>query len=159
LKLTHTLLLFAALLLLPVVASADSGGSVATYNVLGTLTITGNTVCSGPCTQTINFSFVMDYSLVNGMYVGTSTGTTVLSDSGPLGPFVSGGLCCSGLGGVYGYDDITSANHDVIDFVAGLTRANNAIVTLANDGSGTVDVFNGSRGTVHVVIDVNGYFE
>jgi len=30
---------------------------------------------------------------------------------------------------------------------------------LANDGSGTVDVFNSSGGTVHVVIDVNGYFE
>jgi hypothetical protein len=47
----------------------------------------------------------------------------------------------------------------VIDFVAGLTRANNAIVALANDGSGTVDVFNDSGGTVHLTIDVNGYFE
>ena len=46
-----------------------------------------------------------------------------------------------------------------INFVAGQNRANNAILALANDGSGTVSVFNSSTGTVHVVIDVNGYFE
>jgi hypothetical protein len=46
-----------------------------------------------------------------------------------------------------------------INFVTGQTRANNAILALASDGSGTIDVFNGSAGTVHVIIDVNGYFE
>ena len=46
-----------------------------------------------------------------------------------------------------------------INYMAGQTRANNAIIVLANDGSGTINVFNGSGGTVHVVIDVNGYFE
>jgi len=46
-----------------------------------------------------------------------------------------------------------------LNFVAGQTRANNAILALASDGSGTVEVFNGSAGTVHVIIDVNGYFE
>jgi hypothetical protein len=46
-----------------------------------------------------------------------------------------------------------------INFVAGITRANNAILALANDGSGQVDIFNGSDGTTQVIIDVNGYFE
>ncbi len=46
-----------------------------------------------------------------------------------------------------------------INFVAGVTRANNAIVRLATDGTGTVRVKNGSAGAVHVVLDVNGYFE
>jgi hypothetical protein len=46
-----------------------------------------------------------------------------------------------------------------VNFGAGQTRANNAVLVLASDGSGTVKVFNGSGGTVHVVVDVNGYFE
>jgi hypothetical protein len=46
-----------------------------------------------------------------------------------------------------------------INFRAGQTRANNAILPLAIDGTATVRVFNGSAGTSHVVIDVNGYFE
>ncbi len=46
-----------------------------------------------------------------------------------------------------------------INFSAGQTRANNAIVLLATDGSGSLRVQNGSTGTVHFILDVNGYFE
>jgi hypothetical protein len=46
-----------------------------------------------------------------------------------------------------------------LNFSAGRTRANNAIVPLAADGSGTIKVKNGSAGTVHFVLDVNGYFQ
>jgi hypothetical protein len=45
-----------------------------------------------------------------------------------------------------------------INFSAGQTRANNAIVRLATNG-GTVNVKNGSAGSVHFVLDVNGYFQ
>jgi hypothetical protein len=45
-----------------------------------------------------------------------------------------------------------------INFKAGQTRANNAILSLAGDGSGGVKVFGGGTGTVQVIIDVNGYF-
>jgi hypothetical protein len=45
-----------------------------------------------------------------------------------------------------------------IFFRAGLTRANNAILRLATDGSGTVNAVNQSPGTVHVIVDVNGFF-
>jgi hypothetical protein len=46
-----------------------------------------------------------------------------------------------------------------VNFAAGQTRAGNAIVPLAADGTGTIKVKNGSAGTVHFVLDVNGYFE
>jgi hypothetical protein len=46
-----------------------------------------------------------------------------------------------------------------INFTAGVTRANNAAVPLATDGTGTIGVQNGSAGMVHLVLDVNGYFQ
>ncbi len=46
-----------------------------------------------------------------------------------------------------------------INFGAGQTRANNAHVQLATDGSGTFRIQNGSGGTVDVVVDVNGYYQ
>lgn len=45
-----------------------------------------------------------------------------------------------------------------LNFSSGQTRGNNAIVLLATDGAGTIGVRNGSAGTVHFVLDVNGYF-
>jgi hypothetical protein len=46
-----------------------------------------------------------------------------------------------------------------VNFSAARTRANNAVVLLATDGTGTIRVKNGSAGTVHFVLDVNGYFQ
>ena len=46
-----------------------------------------------------------------------------------------------------------------INFSTGQTRANNAVVVLAADGSGTVNVTNGSAASVHFILDVNGYFQ
>jgi predicted extracellular nuclease len=46
-----------------------------------------------------------------------------------------------------------------ITFNAGNTRANNAILQLALDGSGTVKVNNSAAGAVHFVVDVNGFFQ
>jgi hypothetical protein len=46
-----------------------------------------------------------------------------------------------------------------VNFTAGVTRANNAVVLLATDGTGTVQVKNRSSGAVHFVLDVNGYFQ
>jgi hypothetical protein len=45
-----------------------------------------------------------------------------------------------------------------INFAAGQTRANNAIVVLGHDGSSELKVFNAANGTVHFILDVNGYF-
>jgi len=46
-----------------------------------------------------------------------------------------------------------------INFALGQTRANNAIALLASDGSGGLQVTNGAAGSVHFILDVNGYFE
>lgn len=48
-----------------------------------------------------------------------------------------------------------------INFVAGRNRANNGIVPLSYDGTGQIAVQASvtGNGTVHVVIDVNGYFQ
>ncbi|HEX7181237.1 MAG TPA: hypothetical protein VF756_05300 [Thermoanaerobaculia bacterium] len=48
-----------------------------------------------------------------------------------------------------------------IHYAAGQTRANNAILPLASDGAGTLKIapFVEGGGTVHVILDVNGYFE
>ena len=45
----------------------------------------------------------------------------------------------------------------VVNYVAGATRANNAVLPL--NGAGQVAVRCAPTGTAHVVIDVNGYFE
>ncbi len=55
--------------------------------------------------------------------------------------------------------DGTSPNASALNFAAGQTRANNAIVMLASSGSGTFAVRNSATASVDVVIDVNGYFE
>lgn len=46
-----------------------------------------------------------------------------------------------------------------LNFSLGQTRASNAIVRLASDGSLSIGVQNNSAGTVHFILDVNGYFE
>ncbi|MEO8586789.1 MAG: immunoglobulin domain-containing protein [Acidobacteriota bacterium] len=46
-----------------------------------------------------------------------------------------------------------------VSFRAGQTRANNAIIKIAGDGSGTLGISNGAPGSVQFIVDVNGYFE
>ncbi len=46
-----------------------------------------------------------------------------------------------------------------ISFAAGATRANNAMLALATNGTGSIGVENDSAGTVHFILDVNGYFQ
>jgi Metallo-peptidase family M12/IPT/TIG domain len=46
-----------------------------------------------------------------------------------------------------------------INFSANQTRANNAVVFLATNGTGVLAVFNGAAGTANVILDVNGYFQ
>ncbi|MCE7957561.1 MAG: hypothetical protein DYH06_06430 [Acidobacteria bacterium ACB2] len=46
-----------------------------------------------------------------------------------------------------------------INFRAGGVRANNVVVKAAGDGQASLSAFNGSGGSVHVLVDVTGYFE
>ena len=56
--------------------------------------------------------------------------------------------------------DQSAPTTSTINFVPTVSaRANNAIVSLAFDASGGVKVQNGSPGTLHLILDVVGYFE
>ncbi len=57
--------------------------------------------------------------------------------------------------------DLPAPGASTINFAAGQTRANNAIVPLATNGDGTLALtpFVLGAGTVHVIVDVTGYFE
>jgi hypothetical protein len=46
-----------------------------------------------------------------------------------------------------------------INFTAGATRANNAVLPLGADGTLGVTPFVSGNGTVHVILDVTGYFQ
>jgi hypothetical protein len=57
--------------------------------------------------------------------------------------------------------DLQTPGTNSVSFAAGQTRANNAILGLARNGAGTLAArasVSGS-GTVHLILDVNGYFE
>ncbi|MFY9822556.1 MAG: SBBP repeat-containing protein [Thermoanaerobaculia bacterium] len=58
-----------------------------------------------------------------------------------------------------GDDKLVLPGTSAINFAAGRTRANNASALLAYDGSGSIKVINGGSGSVHFILDVNGYFE
>lgn len=81
-----------------------------------------------------------------------SNASTVSANLTVVGPAASGELV------VYPGDSPKPVASS-ISFAAGTTRANNARVMLATDGSGTVNVFNGSDGPLHVLLDVSGYFQ
>jgi len=46
-----------------------------------------------------------------------------------------------------------------MNFRTGQIRANNAMLLLATDGTGKIGVKNDAAGSVHLVVDVNGYFK
>jgi hypothetical protein len=54
-------------------------------------------------------------------------------------------------------------NTSSINFAKAQTRGNNAVLPVSADGFGTLTaqavVGNGDSGTVHLIIDVNGYFQ
>jgi hypothetical protein len=69
---------------------------------------------------------------------------------------VTGGTASGSLSA--GAGNLAVGATTVISFAAGQTRANNGILGLATDGSGTIAVGNVSAGTVHLIVDVVGYF-
>ena len=55
--------------------------------------------------------------------------------------------------------DVAMPLVSTINYVAGLTRANNAIVGASADGQVAITAHNASSGEVHLILDVTGYFE
>ena len=60
---------------------------------------------------------------------------------------------------VFAPDDFNPPTASLINFTVGRTRANNALLKLSTDTFRTIQVQNVSLGSVHVILDVNGYFE
>jgi hypothetical protein len=60
---------------------------------------------------------------------------------------------------VYPGDLVVTPNVETVRFRAGQTRANNVLLGLASDGSGSFLMQNGSASAAHAILDVNGYFE
>jgi hypothetical protein len=56
-------------------------------------------------------------------------------------------------------DQVLLPTVSAINFSAGQTRANNAVALLAFDASGSLKVTNASTHKVHLILDVNGYFQ
>jgi hypothetical protein len=71
-------------------------------------------------------------------------------------------LAASGDGFLQAFaGDQAPTSTSTVSFRAGRTQADNAIAQLALDGGGTVALrpYSASGGTVHVIVDVSGYFE
>ena len=68
------------------------------------------------------------------------------------------GATAPGFISLFPGDGIVPATSN-INFSAGQTRANNAVVLLATNGTGVVAVRNGVAGATHFILDVNGYFQ
>ena len=60
---------------------------------------------------------------------------------------------------LYPADAATIPLVSTINFIPGLTRANNAIVAASADGSVRITVYNSSTAAVDMILDVTGYFE
>ena len=68
------------------------------------------------------------------------------------------GATAPGFVSLFPGDGIPPATSN-INFSTGQTRANNAVVLLATNGNGSIAVLNGAAGSVHFILDVNGYFQ
>ncbi len=85
---------------------------------------------------------------------GVPAGATALSAN----LTVTGGLGAGALA-VYAGDLAAPPGVETVRFRAGQTRANNVVIGLSSDGSGSYFVQNASSGPAHAVVDVNGWFE
>src|SRR6266851_7394967 len=106
----RTIRLLLVLFVCAVPAAADT-----IYQVTGSGTITGNNSCNGPCTETIDFSFLVSYTLaypgiVSDAYDVHFFSVLSLASFGPLAPFNT--LVAVGGGD---YFALFNATHDEID--------------------------------------------
>ncbi|MEO6325983.1 MAG: hypothetical protein ABIT01_03835, partial [Thermoanaerobaculia bacterium] len=60
---------------------------------------------------------------------------------------------------LYRGDGAVPADATVISYGAGITRANNGLVQISSDGTGTLGIFNGTAVATNVIVDVTGWFE
>lgn len=138
----------------------------------------GATVTVAPAGSATQFYVVTPCRLVDTRNAGGPFGGPALGAAGaPDRSFVLAGTCgipagatvvsanvtvvgASALGHLSIYPgDGSPTGTSVINFNPANARASNALLRLALDGSGSVKVTNGASGAVHLVLDVNGYFQ
>ncbi len=145
-------------------------------NARRTGVVPGTPACSGACTPPAG---ALDYFTVPPCRMVDTRNPSSPLGSGQVRPFTLGGTCGvplsakalslnvtvtqpSGGGFVrFSPGGCAPLAASTINFSAGQTRANNAILPLAADGSGTVNanaVVTGN-GATHLIIDVDGYFQ
>jgi hypothetical protein len=121
-------IIFALIVAICIANKSAQADSIPVWNVTGTITLTGNNVCNGLCTETIMFGFDYTYTRDQyGTYWGRVTGNPFVSSYGDLGSsfaFVGGpyqpGGGCGGLSSNYipfinsGGDDIDLKVCDII---------------------------------------------
>lgn len=88
---------------------------------------------------------------------GTACGVPATAKALSLNVTVIGGTASGNVRLYPGRSPLTKTS--TLNFAAGVTQANNSIMALAADGSGTLNVFLGSSATAHLIVDVNGYFQ
>jgi hypothetical protein len=88
----------------------------------------------------------------------TSAGCAIPADARAISVNVTAtNVKATGTASLYRGDGARNGT-STASLIAGKTRANNAILQLALDGSGTIKVQNTSGGTFDLIVDVNGYF-
>jgi hypothetical protein len=156
--------------------TAGTAGTPLTLSVTETNTL-GCTSAAGTATVTVlpAGSALRFYTVTPCRALDTRSGSPI-SSGGTLAVAL-GGACGIPLGAASVSVNVTAAQvaspgaltiypadgtqplASTLNFNAGQNRANNAILRMSSDGTGRVSVYNGSGGTVHVVIDVNGLFQ
>jgi hypothetical protein len=145
-----------------------------TFTITGTASVTArfNPVVAGALFHTLTPCRILDTRVATGptsgaplaagqRYLFTTTGGSCGVPSGAVAIVSNLTVVNSTAAGELKVmaGSLTSTNTSAISFGLSRARANNAIVQLATDGSGTISVINNSAGTVHFILDVNGYFQ
>lgn len=152
----------------PLTAAFAGSGSLVASSDAGLFTVTG---AAATLYRTLTPCRVVETRGADGPLGGpalTAGQTRVFAVAGSCGipataVSISGNLTVvepltAGYLGAYP-SDMAAILNSRINFQAGQTRANNAILFLSGDGSGGVAVLNGSGGAAHFILDVNGWFE
>jgi len=151
---------------------SDSRGTPSANSALQTIAVEGGSpLCGsggGLCYFTVTPCRVFDSrsgsplasNVEVAVQVGGACGVPISARAVALNVTVVAG---TGNGFVSVYPDATSGalTTSTLNFTAGRVLANNTVCGLATGGQGTLEVqpVVGGQGTVHVVIDVNGYFQ
>jgi hypothetical protein len=91
------------------------------------------------------------------LLAGTRCGIPGTAKAIALNVTVTGGATMGDL--VLYAGDAAQPATSTINFSAGQTRANNAVLPVSSDGAATLKIRNHGAGPVHVIVDVSGYFQ